>query len=136
MMLNGFRGLGERLDAGAGEPVAALGGLVGVGGRADRDPLAFPRRPGELAAEHLGDVHLDADRGAVAVVRGPIGAALEGAHVAERAAVDASHVGVERPLEAHPLDAVQRAPAGLFPVLGAHGSIIGTYVRSAPECSR
>ena len=58
-----------------------------------------------------------------------VGALLEVPHVAERAAVDAAHVRVQRPLEGHALDAVQRAAAGLFPVLRAHASIIGTYVR-------
>ena len=39
----------------------------------------------------------------VAVVRRPVGALLEGPHVTERAAVDAAHVRVQRPVEAHPL---------------------------------
>src|SRR5262249_48900594 len=100
-----------------------------VGGGADRDALALPGRAGELAAEDVGDVDLDADRGAVAVVGGPVGAALEGADVAERAAVDAAHVRVQRPVEHHPLDAVQRAATRLFAVLGSHGAIIRTCVR-------
>ena len=123
-------GLGERLEAGAGQAVAALGGLVGVGRGADRDDLALPRGARELAAEDLGDVDLDADRRAVAVVGRPVGALLEGADVTERAAVDAAHVGVERPVEAHALDAVQGAAARLFAVLGGHVTIIRTYVRT------
>ena len=39
-------GLGERLDAGAGQAVAPFGGLVGVGGGADRDRLRVPRTAG------------------------------------------------------------------------------------------
>ena len=80
----------EHLDAGARQPVAALGGLVRVGRGADRDLLAAPRRARELAREHLGDVDLDADRAAVAVVGRPVGAQLERADVAERAAVHAA----------------------------------------------
>ena len=44
---------GEHLEAGAGQLVAALGRLVRIGGGADRDPFALPRRPGELAPQHL-----------------------------------------------------------------------------------
>ena len=112
MIENGFEAVGEHLEAAARQPVAALGGLVRVGGRADGDRLALPRRPRELAAEHLDDVRLDADRAAVAVVRGAVGSRLEGADVAERAAVDAAHVRVQRPVEGHPLDAVERERHG------------------------
>ncbi len=45
MMREGVVRLCERLDAGARQAVAALSGLVRVGGGADRDPLALPRRP-------------------------------------------------------------------------------------------
>ena len=67
---NGFARGGEHLEAGAGEPEAALGRLVGVGRGADRHALALPRGPRELAAEHLGDVGLDADRRAVSAPDG------------------------------------------------------------------
>src|SRR4029079_7611762 len=107
--------------------------LVGVGRGADRDGLASPRRPRELLAQDLRHVHLDADRAAVAVVEGPVGAQLERADVTERAAVRAAHVGVQRPGEPHALHAVERAPARLLAVLdprlqaGKHR----TYVRPA-----
>ena len=104
----------------ARKPVAALGWLVGVGGGADRDGLVFPRRPRKLAAEHLDDVDLDPDRAAVAVVGGPVGASLEGPHVAERAAVNAAHVRIERPVEHHPFDAIEGALARLLAVLDSH----------------
>ena len=122
----------EHLEARARQPVAALGRLVRVGRGADRDLLAPPRRARELAREHLGDVDLDADRAAVAVVGGPVGAQLERADVTERAAVDAARVRVERPRERHPLDAVQRAPARLLAVLDPHRRQYRTYVRIAP----
>ena len=80
------RRLTQGLDAAARQPVAALGGLVWVGGRPDRDRLVAPRGSGELRAKHLDDVRLDADRPAVAVVVGPVGSKLEGPHVAEGAA--------------------------------------------------
>src|SRR5206468_1413349 len=85
--------LGEGFDAGAGQAVVALGRLVRVGGGADRDALSGPRGAGKLAAEDLGDVDLDADRRAVAVVRGPVGAELEGPDVTEGAAMDAAQGG-------------------------------------------
>ena len=114
--------LGEGLDARAGEAVAALCRLVRVGGGADRDALARPGGAGELASEDIGNIDLDADRRAVAVVRGPVGAPLEGADVTEGAAVDAAHVRVERPVEHHSPDAVQCAAARLFAVLGSHAA--------------
>ena len=121
MIENGLRGVAQHLDARARQPVAALGGLVRVGRGADRDGLA-PSSAGRASsrAQHLGDVHLDADRRAVAVVGWPVGAPLEGADVTERAAVDAAHVRVQRPVERHALDAVERDLARLLAVLDAH----------------
>ena len=114
----GGAGLRELDDARPGEAVAPFGRLVGVGRGADRHLLARPRAARELGAEHVGDVRLDADRAAVAVVGGPVGALLEGADVTERAAVDAAGVRVQRPGERHPLDAVERGAARLLAVLG------------------
>ena len=112
MSENGLRRPAERLEASSRQPVAALGRLVGIGCRADHDLLAAPRRPCELAREYVGDVDLDPDRTAVAVVGGPVGPELERAHVTERAAVHAAGVGVQRPPERHPLDAVEGGAAG------------------------
>ena len=78
----------------------------------------------ELASEHLGDVRLHADRAAVAIVRGPVGALFEMADVTERAPVHAAHVRVERPAERHPAHLRQRRLARLDPVLDAHRSRI------------
>ena len=124
------RGLGEHLEAGARQAVAALGRLVRVGRGADRDRLARPRAARELAPQHVGDVDLDADRGAVALVRRAVGAQLEGADVTERAAVRAAHVRVERPAERHALHAVERDLARLLAVLRPHRrSIEHMFVR-------
>ena len=83
-------------------------------GRSRRRSRSRSPRPARRArarrAQALGDVHLDPDRRAVAVVGRPVGALLERADVTERAAVDAAHVRVERPVERHALDAVQRRP--------------------------
>src|SRR5438445_469812 len=54
----GIARLGERLQAGTGEPVAPLGRLVRVGRRAYRDPLVLPGPPRQFAAQHLGNVDL------------------------------------------------------------------------------
>src|SRR3984893_7185293 len=110
----------ERLQAVAREPVTALRRLVRIGRRADRHRLVLPRRARELATQHLGDVRLDADRAAVAVVGGPVSSPLEGPHVAEGAAVDAAHVRVQRPRERHPTYPVERRAARLFAVGHAH----------------
>ena len=111
-------------DACAGEPELSLGGLVGVGRGAERDLLSLPRPARELTAQHLRDVRLHADRAAVAVVGGTIGALLEVPDVAERAPVHAAHVRVERPPERHPADLRQRRLARLDPVLDPHRSRI------------
>jgi len=54
------------------------------------------------------------------VVRRPVGPRLERADVAERAAVGAAHVRVERPGERHAAHPVEGAAARLLAVLGAH----------------
>ena len=110
----------ERLEAAARQAVAALRRLVRIRRGADHDALVRPALPGELAPEHLDDVDLDPDRPPVAVIRRPIRTLLERADVAERAAVGAAHVRVERPRERHAADAVQRRPAGLLPIVDGH----------------
>src|SRR5207302_1076734 len=101
------------------------------GRRSYHDVLALPAPASELAPEHLGDVRLDADRAAVPIVRGTIRPALEGADVAERAAMSTAHVRVERPAEHHPGDPVQGGAAGLLAVLRLHLIEYRTFVRSA-----
>src|SRR5437870_2739783 len=81
------------------------------------DELLLPGTTGEFLSEDCGDVRLHADRGSVAIVEGPVRAMLEMSDVTEGAPMDAAHVRVERPLEAHPLDRVQGALAGLFAIL-------------------
>ena len=110
----------QHLDARACEAVTALRRLVGVRRGADRDPFVARARAPELASQHLGDVRLHPDRRAVAVVGGAVGALLEPAHVTERATVDAAHVRIQRPLEGHALDVVERHLAGLLAVGDAH----------------
>src|SRR5439155_7881341 len=98
----------EDLEARSCESVAALGRLVGVGCGADRHRFALPTATGDLGPEHFRDVGLHAQRSAVAVVGRAVGAALEGAHVAEGTAVGAAHIGIEGPLEGHPFDPIER----------------------------
>src|SRR5438105_4199959 len=81
---------------------------------------AWPRRTRELEAQHVDDVDLDPDHGAVAIVRWPIGAFLERAHIAERAAVGAARVRVQRPLEGHARNTVQGRATRLEAIITAH----------------
>ncbi len=111
----------EHDDRAAREPKPSLRRLVWVRGRAHSHGGSLPRRPTDLAAEHVHDVGLDSDRGPVTRVGGAIGDALERADVAERAAMGAAHVRIERPGKGHVADAIQRGPAGLIPILGGHG---------------
>ena len=121
MMPIGVRAFGQCLDRAAGQAEAALGGLVRVRRRADDDLLALPRLARQFTPEDLDEVGLDADRRAVARVGRPVGDLLERPDEAERALVDAAHVRVERPLEAHVPDAVQGGAAGLVAVCRPHG---------------
>ena len=109
--------------------VSAAGAEEARGVVERRAGAAYEPKLAELAAQHLGDVDLDPDRRAVGGAGGPVGAALERSDVTERAAVDTAHVGVERPLERHPRDAVQRRAARLDPVRGSHLRQYRTYVR-------
>src|SRR5262249_5373201 len=104
---------------------------------ADDDLRALPRRACEFSREHCCDVDLDADRRAVALVRRPVGPTLERADVTEGAAVRATHVGVQRPLEHHPPHAVEGAPARLLAVLDPHGrSVEHTFAPTRPAAHR
>ena len=116
----GRAGLGERLDAAAGQPVAALGRLVRIGGRADRHGLASPGAPAELRAEDLDDVDLDPKARPVAIVGRAVGASLETAHVTEGTAMRAAHVRVQAPPEAHAGHPVERRAARLLAIGGTH----------------
>src|SRR5262249_61043201 len=99
-------------EARARRRVSPLGGLVRIRGRADRDRAAAPGPAGKFDPEDLRDVHLAPDRAAVVVAGRAVGPPLECPHVAERAALSAPHVLVERPLERHALAAVARRAAG------------------------
>src|SRR5439155_936076 len=113
---------GQDLETLPREPVITLDGLIGIGGRADRDAFTAPRTARQLLAQHLGHVRLHAHGLAVLLARRPVGPALVAADIAVGAAVRAAHVGVQRPLEGHPLHRVQRAPAGLLAIHRAnHG---------------
>ena len=101
------REIPQSFEALAGELITAFGRLVRIGGGADDDGFLAPRLAGQLPAQHTRDVDLDADCAPVAVVRGPVGAELEGAHVAEGTAVLAAGVRIQRPVEAHAFDPVQ-----------------------------
>ena len=112
--------LTERLDAAAGQPVAAFSRLVRIGGRTDRDRLPAPGSATELRAEHFDDVDLDPNARPVAIVGRAVGPALETAHVTEGAAMRAAHVRVQAPAEAHPRHSVERRAAWLLAIDGAH----------------
>jgi hypothetical protein len=138
----------EGLQAAAREPETALGRLVGIGGGADRDGFTSPGALREYRPEDLDDVRLHPDAPSVTIVRGPVCTPLERAHVAERAAVRAAHVRVQRPLERHPGDGIERGPAGLEAVIGGghcprlapplvlHKRAVRVAVERAPPPSR
>ena len=116
-------GVAAGLEAAAGEGVAAFDRLIGIGGGAERDLLAGPRRPGQLAPQHRDEVRLhEDDRGEVVA-----GAELELVLVAPGeavvAAVGAAAVRVQRPAERHALDAVQRRAAMDLLVGGVVGAL-------------
>jgi hypothetical protein len=106
------------------EPEPAFGGLIRIRRGSECHLFSPPRLACELASEHVGDVRLHADRTPVAVVRRPVGALLEVAHVTERAAVCTAHVRVQRPLERHAPNLRERRFARLDSILDPHRSRI------------
>src|SRR6202040_1867520 len=104
------------------------------GGGADGHLLALPGRTRELPSQDVGHVRLHPDRRPVTIVRGAVRSLLECPYVAERAAVDAAHVRVQGPLEAHALDRVEGALAGLFAILDPH--VLGRQYRTGVRTAR
>ncbi len=115
-----IRRVPQHLDTRARQMETALRGLVGIGRGADRDLPSVPPGAGELAAQHVGDVRLDSDRGAVPVVRRTVCSLLEGADVTERAAVHATHVRIQGPFEGHPAHPVESDAARLLAIFDSH----------------
>ena len=99
--------------------------LVRIGGRAERDVLARPRRSVELARQHVDEVRLHQDDRRELVVGVHLELHVIAAREAVMAAVRAPAVRIERPLERHPFDAVQRRPAGDFLI----PCVVGTTFR-------
>ena len=83
------------------QAVARLDPLVGVGVRAERDVLARPGRPRELARQHLRRVDLDDDLALEVAAGVEVEIAVRRAREAVDAGVRAAPVGVHRPAERH-----------------------------------
>ena len=117
-------------SAPARQLVVALDRLVAVGGGAERHDLARPRRPRQLAPQHLDEVGLHEDHRRELVAGAELELRVVAARVAVVAAVRAAAVRVQRPLEvAHPLDVVQRRPAAHLLVAGGVGAALGVGER-------
>ena len=86
--------------------------LVRIRRGADRDELARPRRPIELAAQHVHHVALDENDGGELVVRVHLELHVVPAREAVVAAVGAAAIRVERPVEWHPAHRIERGTAG------------------------
>jgi len=100
--------LGQHLDQAAGELVAALGRLVGIGVGAHRDRLAAPSRVVQLAGQPLDRVHLDHDPALEVLARVQPQVLMRRPREAIAAGVPAAAVGVDGVAERHPRRRRQR----------------------------
>ena len=113
----------------ARQPVVPFDRLIRVGRGAERHQLARPRRPIELARQHLDEVALHQNHRRELVVGIHFELDVIAAREAVVAAVGAAAVGVERPAEGHPLDAVQRGAAGDLLIPRGIGAALGVGQR-------
>ncbi len=122
----------QSLESAACELVVTLDRLIRVRGGTDRNELAFPGGFVELAAEHLDQVGLHEDQRRELVARPELELRLVAARKAVVAAVRASAVRVECPVERHPFHAVQRRPARHFLIAGVVGPSLCPIERRRP----
>ena len=109
----GLRAREQRLDRAARQLVVPFDRLIAVGGGADRDVARRSRTAASSSrVEHVDEVLLDEDDRRELVVGVHLELGVVAARVAVVAAVRAAAIGIEGPLERHPLDAVQRRAAG------------------------
>jgi hypothetical protein len=101
----------QRFDGAARQAVVPFDRLVRIGGGAERHLLARPRRLVQLALQDLDEVRFDEDHRRELVVGIHFELDVIAAGEAVVAAVGAAAIGIERPLERHAFDAVQRRPA-------------------------
>src|SRR6185295_11166800 len=92
---------GEHLEQRSGDPMVALGRLVGIGRGADRDRLALERGLPQALQESLGRPLLDEDLALEVLPLAEIEEVVGVAGVAVGAAELAAPVGVDRPGERH-----------------------------------
>ena len=92
----------HRLPDARHQLVAPLDPLVRIGVGPERDVLVLPRRPHQLRACDLGDVHLDDDLLLEVPVRVEVEVGVGGAGEAIEASMAASPVRIDRPAERHP----------------------------------
>src|SRR5206468_1062064 len=84
-------------------------GLVGVGGRSDRDGFATPAPPGQLHPEDERSVDLDEDDPREVVARGQLEVGVIPPGETVMTAVRTPPVRIRAPPEPHPPDGVQHA---------------------------
>ncbi len=120
------------LDGAACQPVVSFDRLIWVGRRAERDLLARPRRPIELALQHVDEVPLDENDRRELVVGVHLELGVIAAGEAVVAGVRAAAVRVERPVERHPLDRVQGRSTVHFLVGRFIGPSLGLGQRGGP----
>src|SRR5690606_27805708 len=108
--------LGQHLDQFAGDPVAALDRLVGVGVHAQRDRRAAVALAREFGAQAFGGIGLGEQPGLEVQPRRQVHPRVRRARVAVHAAVLAAAVGIDRLVEAEVgrLVAADDAARGLF----------------------
>ena len=124
----------QRLQRAARELVVPFDRLIRIGRRAERRQLARPARMIELAAQHLDEVRLDEDHRRKLVSDAELELRLVAAREAVVARVRAAAVRVQRPLERHPLDGIQRRAAADFLVASGVGAPLRFGERLGATC--
>ena len=104
----------ERLQRAARQLVVTFDRLVGIGRGADGHLLARPRRLVELAAQHFRKIRLHEDDRREVIARPQLELRLIPAREAVVAGVRAAAIRVQRPVEGHALDGIERGPASHF----------------------
>ena len=102
---------GEREQRSTRQPVVSFDRLIRIGRGAECDELAAPGRSIELTRQHVGEVRLHQDDRRELITHAQLELGVIAAGEAVVATVGASAVRIERPVEGHALNAIERRAA-------------------------
>src|SRR4029079_97992 len=100
--------LAEDFERTTRELVQAFDRLITVGGRADRNEFTAPGWLPKLSPQNINEVRLYQNHRRELIVGTQFELRVVAARVAVVTAVRAATIGIQRPLERHPLDRIER----------------------------